>query len=320
MKIADISKIKYAGLVLAATVIASVSLCINVNAATTMKYDPQMTDDELKRAIAASNQVSETLNEGGYYREVRWQGIDEINYMDTVIGPNYYEMKEADWGDNLIYTRLASYGYFCYIPGKKVIRLYDDEMWQYSINHRVTGSYDEEYNPYEKYTERYMNNGMLYTRARITGKGIPMDVLKTDGVDVSRKIDFMEVFREIDPDTLRVRKNIEYVKYADEKELIPYMSSVVEHCTENPRKDAESKLYNDVFGGERHTIKIISKSGTEDEKQYSIAANKDTYLEVWIRNSDRSYTTYVDPGCTIPVVEDEDGLIKFDSDKVLYMK
>jgi len=319
MKKTFISKLKYAGLAFVATVVASLSLCANVNAATTIKYDPQMTDDELRKAIVECNQISEMLSEGMFVKEVRIQGIETLNYIENVWGPNYYTYRITDWGDIFVDTQLASYGYFHQSGGKKVVRLYDDELWQFFKSHLTTGSRDEEYNPYEYYTERYMKNGMLYTRARITGNGIPMDVLKTDGVDVTRKIDYMEVLREFDPETLRIRKNIESVKYSDENDLIQFMGCTVEYFTEFPSKEKESKLYDEIFGGERHTIKIITNVGTENEREYSIAANKDTYLDYWIRNSNRKYTSYLDPACTIPVELDEDGLLKFDSDKVLYM-
>lgn len=315
-----ISMLRNAGLAFVATAIVSVSLPATVNAATTIKYDPQMTDKELMMSIEASNQVSEVLNEGGFYREVRVQGIDKINHIENVIGANHYVYRVTDWGDVFVDTRLASYGYFAPFPGKKIVRLYDDELWEYSTNSRAVGSWDEVYNPYEYYTERYLKNGMLYTRARITGKGIPMDILKADGVDVSRKIDYIEVFREIDPDTLRVRKNIEYVKYADENELIMYMGAFHEYYDKYPCKEEESKLFDEIFGGERHTIKIIAKVGTPDQQEYAIAANKDSYLDYWIRSSDHKYNIYADSACTIPAELDEDGLIKFDSDKILYMK
>jgi len=320
MKKTFISKLKYVGMTFAATVIACVSLCANVNAATTIKYDPQMTDDELKKAITECNNVTEHVNEGGYYRDVRVQGIENKNCIDSIVGSNSFMIRTTDWGDDFVDTRLASFGYFKPHPGKKIVRIYDDELWNYSASSRVAGCWDEENNPYEYYTERYLENGTLYVRSRTTGKGIPMDVLETDGVDVSRKIDYVEYLREFDPETLKARKNIECVKYADENEIIPYMCNTVEFCTEFPRKEKYDQLYNDVFGGETHTIKLIAKIGTEDEREYSIAANKDSYLDYWVRSSDRSYNTYVDPECTIPAEVDEKGLVKFDSDKVLYMK
>jgi len=93
-----------------------------------------------------------------------------------------------------------------------------------------------------------------------------------------------------------------------------------EYHTEQPLVKEVDALYEDICGGNTHTIRIVVGQGTEREKFYGITANEDAFLDVWIRDKNREYKCYLDPECTVECPTSEDGLVPFDSNKVLYMK
>lgn len=316
----DISKIKCRIAVSTIIVVACVTLMACGNTSGSSKYNKKMSDDELKMAIVENNKNSEIIQNGEFLKSEQIVGIDGERTLEVITGPDGYFAMFTNWGDNNVTSGHISYGSYNYAPEKKIVRVYDDELWQYQEETRLLGDFDEVYRADEEYLEREIRDGKLYIKARYLVSERDEEALAGYGVDTNRDIEYIESNREFDLDTLRMISLTEAIKYADENESIVYTVTNREYSKENPSKEKDDEIYNEVFGNPTHTIKIIAKVGTADEKEYEITANENTVLDYWIKDSNDMYDVFDDPECTVPAEVDEDSFIKFDRDKVLYMK
>ena len=284
------------------------------------KYNKKMSDDELKKAIVECNKNSEIIQNGEYIKVEQKIGAEGERECEVTTGPDGYFAMFSNWGDYNVTSDRVSYGYYSFLSDVKIVRVYDDELWQYNVESRILGDFDEVYRADEEYLERELKDGKVCIKARYQVNETDKEALMAYGVDVGREIEYIESYRELDADTLRICSLTEAVKYADESEPVVYTNASREYSKENPCKEKEDKLYNEIFGDKTHTIKITARVGTEDEKEYEIAAADDVSLDYWIKDSQGEYDVFEDSDCTVPVRLDENDLIKFESDKTLFMK
>ena len=287
--------------------------CTNPKSSKTLSY---YSDDDLLKFISEVNRTNVIIDNGFYVRKLR-TFIDNNSFSDSVIGPNGYY---ANFGtiNRFVETPLASFGYYNVSPGVKLCRVYDDELRQWNTEHQYFRNFAYNFNESDKIISRSENKGIL--TIVVTGEytGVWNTMYEDYKVPVPEKIDSTYSIYTLDIASGLILTEEIYIIIDGVKSLLS--TAVTEYYKKQPYIDKVKFLYDEVCGGNTHTIKIIVGHDTEREKRYQLTANEGSYLDPWIMDVNGQYAYYLDPEYTTPCPTDSNGYIPYDSDKVIYMK
>lgn len=310
----------------AAAIVASVMLIGNVQSvsADVINTDTMsngisvltMTDDELKHALVANNKTSEMLEAGEFVTRVSWFNENVSTY--EVAGPfGYYDCMMGLGEDNYIVTPLADFGYFNYAESKKLVRLHDEILYKFICMERDIEKDKIKYDPNEVILDKVINNNYLLVVSQYpySFKNMDQATLDLRGYSRSDKVEYAVEYSVYDVNTLRLLTSTKHVCIDGQMRL--FSAEKYEYSRIQPDLERVMKLYNEVCGGKTHTITVIVGKGTSHEESYVITANEESELDLWVLDSNNTYNIYADEGYKNQIT---DTYIKFDSDKILFMK
>lgn len=277
-----------------------------------------LSNEELLAYLENNSFFTDYYGDCGYMTETH-EALGGIGTYD-VNGPNNYRLSRDDLAF-YVNDGDISYGYFSYAPEDKLYRVFDEELLAWRIENENFSDRAFIVSSTETVSSREEKEGKLYLETTYMDDGVEADYFKNFGIEIPEN-EYMFGQSVYD---FSISKLVSGCKYFIKDGEKVYLDKIKRSFSKDLPEDAkalQNELENLIMGSDdKHTITIIVGKGTDREKEYTVTANSDVFLDAWIRDIDGRYDIYSDAEYTKIFKDDEDtSFIPFDEDRVLYMK